>query len=154
MGYLVKPLLYFTNVFLRPRVSGNHQGKRSPSRCLECSEICIVLYLLQGWTLWPYPMMSGSLMLSFSLSFILFYTDGTFRALVLIRHLTWRFKMVWSEKDVFFFFFFPLVFVASSSLLLEHGSVQDYYIDGDAQWRCWIWSSLSAFKGRSYGHGL
>lgn len=62
MGCLVKPLLYFTNVFhlfslsmMPPRVSGNHQGKRLPSRCLECSEICIVLYLLQGWTLDQIP---------------------------------------------------------------------------------------------------
>lgn len=46
-------------------------------------------------------------------------------------------------------FFFLLLFVASSSLLMEHGSVQDYYIDGDAGS-----DPLSVFKGCSYGHGL
>ncbi len=48
-------------------------GKCLPSRCLECSEICIVPYLLQGWTLWPDPVMYGFLSVSHALFLSLIY---------------------------------------------------------------------------------
>ncbi len=56
-----------------PSCKWKPSGKRLPSRCLECSEICIVLYLLQGWTLWPDPMMSGFLSVSHALFLSLVY---------------------------------------------------------------------------------
>ncbi len=68
------------------------------------------------------------LMLSFSLSSIVFYTDGTFRALGTNKASNMAFR----NGVIREIFFFSLSFVASS-LLLEHGSVQDYYMDGDAQ---------------------
>lgn len=56
-----------------PSCKWKPSGKRLPSRCLECSEICIVLYLLQGWTLWPDPIMSGFLSVSHALFLSLIY---------------------------------------------------------------------------------
>ncbi len=56
-----------------PSCKWKPSGKRLPSRWLECSEICIVLYLLQGWTLWPDPIMSGFLSVSHALFLSLVY---------------------------------------------------------------------------------
>lgn len=94
-----------------PRVSGSQRGNVCPLAVWNAQKFASSLIFWKAGLFDQIPWCMDFclfLMLSFSLSTIVFYTDGTFRALVLIRHLTWRFEMVWSEK-VFFFSLYLLL---------------------------------------------